>query len=76
MGTEVFSPPKNYKYFFIIFYAQEILSSQDPFVLYTSMNSIVEQLAWILLTCLCTVAVIPPIHAFGYWLQRVLNVKD
>ena len=39
MGTEVFSPLFFYKYFFIIFYAGNFLIVQDPFLLYTSMDT-------------------------------------
>lgn len=38
------------------------------------MSYIQEQIFWFALTCVATVAVIPPIHAFGYWLQSILGL--
>ena len=40
------------------------------------MNYIIEQLAWIVLICIATVLVIPPIHALGYWMQRHKTTID
>ena len=32
-----------------------------------------EQLLWIVVTCILCVAVIPPIYWLGYWLQDLLE---